>query len=116
MIDISDGLGGDARHLAEASKACLHIDGAAIPLAAGLQEVAAATGRDPLELAIGGGEDYELLASVPRERLEEAQQAVEEAEKGIALTAVGEVTDGTGVEIRLPGGAILEPAGYDQLA
>jgi len=116
MIDISDGLGGDARRLAEASKACLRIDAAAIPLAAGLQEVAAGADRDPLELAIGGGEDYELLASVPRERFEEAQQAVEEAEKGMKLTAIGEVTDGAGVEIRLPGGAILAPAGYDQLA
>lgn len=116
MIDLSDGLGGDGRHLAESSRVGIRIDAAALPLAEGLREVAAVTERNPLELAASSGEDYELLASIPPEQLNVARRGVEEAETGIALTAIGEVVAGEGVEIRLPGGQLLEPAGFDQLA
>jgi thiamine-monophosphate kinase len=115
MIDLSDGLGGDAAHLAESSASGLRIDAMSLPLADGVAGIAAASGRDPLDLALSGGEDYELLASIPAERLEAAKQAVDEAE-GIALTQIGEVVAGTGVEVRLPDGRIAAPGGYDQLA
>jgi thiamine-monophosphate kinase len=115
MIDLSDGLGGDADHLAEGSGAALRIETAALPLADGVAEVAAAAGRDPYALAACGGEDYELLASIPPERLAEATRVVREDE-GVPLTRIGEVVAGEGVEIRLPGGRLLEPEGFDQLA
>jgi thiamine-monophosphate kinase len=114
MIDLSDGLGGDVRHLAHAGGVGLRIDAGNLPLAAGVAEIATAAGRDPLELAVTGGEDYELLAALAPERLPGALRAV--AATGEAgLRRIGEVTAGGGVEIRRPGGEILAPTGFDQL-
>lgn len=115
MIDLSDGLGGDAAHLAAESGAGVRIEAGSLPLANGLAEVAVAAGRDPLELATSGGEDYELLASLPRERLAEAATRIGEVAE-TTLTQVGGVSEGEGVEIRLPGGGRLKPSGFDQLA
>jgi len=114
MIDLSDGLGGDSGHLAESSGVGLRIDAEAVPLAPGSKELMVAAERDPWGL-LGGGEDYELLASVPPEELDEATRAVQE-EEGISLTAIGEVLAGEGVEVRLPDGRLLKPEGFDQLA
>lgn len=115
MIDVSDGLGADAGHVAERGGVGLQIEAEAVPLAPGSRELMESLGRDPWQL-LSGGEDYELLASIPPERVAEARRRVHEAENGIALTEIGAVIAGSGVEIRLPGGRLLEPAGFDQLA
>jgi thiamine-monophosphate kinase len=114
MIDVSDGLGGDALHLAAASAAGMRIEAAALPLQEGVAAVASAAGLDPLELAASGGEDYELLAALPPQCLDEAIAKIEET-GGATLTRVGELVAGAGVEIRLRGGGLLPPAGFDQL-
>ncbi len=60
-IDVSDGLLADLEHLCRASGVGAQIDAAAVPLARGVDRGARAIGREPLALALCGGEDYELL-------------------------------------------------------
>jgi thiamine-monophosphate kinase len=114
MIDLSDGLAGDAGHISQASGVSLQIEAGSLPLAKGVAEIAAAAMQDPLQVAAGGGEDYELLAALPSDSLEQASSRLGEAAE-TTLTPIGEVRPGEGVEIRLPGGGLLEVRGFDHL-
>ena len=60
-----------------------------------------------------GGEDYELLACVPGERLEAAARAI--AALGTPATPIGSVERGLGAEISRSDGRTLKPDGFDQL-
>jgi thiamine-monophosphate kinase len=86
MIDLSDGLASDAVQIGRMSRAELTVDPERLPLDAGVAEVAAQLGQDAGELALTGGEDYELCVCVPPERQTAAEQ--------VGLTWVGEVRAG----------------------
>lgn len=64
-IDVSDGLARDLRRLAHASAVGATLDEPALPLPAALPKLAHALDLDPTPLALGGGEDYVLLFSLP---------------------------------------------------
>src|SRR6476646_3189024 len=115
MIDLSDGLASDAGHVAAASGVALNVEAARLRLSPGVAEAAAAAGLDPMRLAVSGGEDYELLATLPPEALEDACSRVAAAGEA-TIVAIGEVDEGEGVGIRLPGGERLEAKGYDHFA
>ena len=66
MIDLSDGLAADLRHLADASGVGVVVDH--VPMAMGLSRFS----DDPEALALGGGEDYELVFAAPDPSLVEA--------------------------------------------
>jgi len=87
MIDLSDGLATDAAHLGRASGARVDVALERVPVADGVAEVAAQLGRDPAELAVTGGEDFELCVCVAPDRRAAAERAA-------PLTWVGEVSAG----------------------
>jgi thiamine-monophosphate kinase len=63
MIDVSDGLLAEARHLADESGVAIDVRTADLEVPEPLLAVAAATGADPLSFVLGGGDDHSLLAT-----------------------------------------------------
>jgi thiamine-monophosphate kinase len=102
MIDLSDGLGGDAPHLAAASGVSLELTLDALPLTAAAADEARRAGTAPETFAAEGGEDYELLAALPPTFVE-ADRLEFERDCGLALSRIGVVGTGRGVRAHLRG-------------
>ncbi len=104
-IDISDGLWQDLGHILERSKVGAEIDPRAIPVSDAYRSL---MGGD-LALALGGGEDYELLFCVRPGFTEDRLSTM----LGVRATRIGLITARRGA--RLQGGTQPTRGGYDQL-
>jgi thiamine-monophosphate kinase len=114
MLDISDGLGGDAEHLAAASGICVEVDLAQVPVAPAAKAVATWEGVLPSIFAAQGGEDYELLVAMPAEFDAHAAARLQR-ETGVPLTRIGTVRPGQGVRFLL-GEQVVALRGHDHFA
>jgi len=92
-MDISDGLVGDLAKLCRASGVGATIDAARVPLSRAARTALAA---EPtlIETILTGGDDFEILASVPGGKLEALRKAARAA--GVAISEIGRVTRGRG--------------------
>jgi thiamine-monophosphate kinase len=104
---VSDGLAGDLTKLCGVSGVSAVIDLVSVPLSGAAQDLVS-RGVVGLETLIAGGDDYEILCTLPEDRVEAFAQAARDA--GVAVSSIGTVVagsagpkfiDGQGAEIAL---------------
>ena len=99
-MDLSDGLSGDLAAMCEASGVGAFVDAEALPV----DPAASAADRDAaLELALHGGEDYQLLLAVPDDALDRLREVAERA--AVRVTSIGRFVETAGVTLRRAGEA-----------
>jgi thiamine-monophosphate kinase len=111
-VDLSDGLGDGLRQLTAASGVGATVDGSTIPIAPGARRWFEANGLDPLEAALAGGDDYELLVAVPRTHRRRFA-AIRKLTRGVPFTRIGELTKAPDLVLRTTSGDRPIPAGYE---
>lgn len=106
MLDISDGLSGDLGHLCERSQIGARIELASLPLSHAMQSIATAVQANPIDWALHGGEDYELLFTVSPNMAQRVIEAVETA-TAIPVTIIGTIREASeGMSVVQPGGQV----------
>jgi thiamine-monophosphate kinase len=94
MIDVSDGLLAEARHICEESGVSIDVRTDAFEVPEPLHAVAAATGADPLSFLLGGGDDHSLLATFPSADVPPGWSVVGSVSAGSGVTVDGDEYDG----------------------
>jgi thiamine-monophosphate kinase len=113
MVDLSDGLVSDLRHVLEASGVGAVIDAEAIPVGQCVIDFFEGVREEALSRAVAGGEDYELLFTIDPGA--EGRLAGVSNDLGVELTPIGRITrKGSGVKMADRGGEKdIEKGGFD---
>jgi thiamine-monophosphate kinase len=110
-VDLSDGFGDGLRQLSLACGVGAVVDAAAVPVDPGARRWFQTHGVDPLDAALAGGDDYELLVAVPRTHRRRFA-AVSRLARGVPLTRVGVLTRDKALVLRAEQGERAVPEGY----
>jgi len=89
MIDLSDGVASDIRRLCEQSRVGARIFADSIPFSSEMKVLAESWKKDPLDFALYGGEDYELMFTVAKKDLKKFGELREKLH--IPLSCIGEI-------------------------
>jgi thiamine-monophosphate kinase len=101
-LDLSDGLADGVRRLAGSGGVGIRIDAAAVPVAPDARRWFESRGEDPVDRAVRGGDDYELLVAVrPRQR---GRLAAARRHGGVAITEIGVCTAAPELVLRTSAG------------
>lgn len=114
MIDLSDGLASDLHRLTEESKVGAVLWEDEFPTALATEQLAKVMGKSLLEWILYGGEDYELLFTVPPNKKEKLKQTL-----GFPHTLIGEIVDrDQGMYLKKRGGnrTKIEDGGYNHFS
>ena len=102
MLDVSDGLAGDLRHILTASRVGAELLTTAIPISREARRAAKAgsAAKPPLVAALTDGEDFELLFTVASRDAVPVLDAWKKQFPGLALTCIGKIKEGEGITLR----------------
>jgi thiamine-monophosphate kinase len=100
-MDVSDGLAGDLAKMMRASGTTATVILEHVPLSEAAK-VAVAVEPALMDRVLTGGDDYEILCTVPEERLDKFQREAQEV--GVPLHVIGRVLEGTGLPVFRQGG------------
>jgi len=115
MIDISDGLASDLTQICGASAVGAKVYASKIPILSAAKEVGGLIKRSPLDLALYGGEDYELLFTVSPKKADDVIKLLKK-ELGTRVSVIGEIKEEQeGIKLEDLQGKVsdLQPKGYN---
>jgi thiamine-monophosphate kinase len=119
MIDLSDGLASDLRHIIHASNVGAELLSSAIPISgeAKLAAKAESSAKPPLLAALTDGEDFELLFTIPPKTSVRLLDGWKKQFPELPLTCIGKITAETGIRLRTKDGMrTLDVHGYTHFA
>jgi thiamine-monophosphate kinase len=110
-MDLSDGLADAVNAIARASGTGAIVDASALPIPDSARHWFAARGQDPVISALAGGDDYELVFSVPPRRHGRLRTVIHQSH-GVPITRIGELTSAPAILLKTNGATEPLPPGF----